>query len=157
MSFNHFTHASRVAEVFLSREGTFADNNLLRFLEQQTDGLRMSCEFARKYGMESIWTLRTNDKGVSPAFPPTELPLDFSDLADGEVPAVSLNSHGFERPGASEVVGEVRRFRYAVPANTARTEADEICVEGISNKVKLAGADLWIRRMEKFPDKPSSW
>ena len=68
-----------------------------------------------------------------------------------------LNSHGFERPDGSEVVGEVRRFRYAVPANTTRTEASEIRVEGISNKVKLTGADLWIRRMEKFPDKQSSW
>jgi len=60
-SFNLFTHAARVAEVFLSREGTFADNNLPKFLEQRTDGLRMSCEFARKHGLESIWTLRMND------------------------------------------------------------------------------------------------
>ena len=37
------------------------------------------------------------------------------------------------------------------------TQANEIRVEGISNKVKLAGADLRIRRMEKFPDKQSSW
>lgn len=60
-SFNLFTHATRVAEVFLSREGTFADNNLPKFLDQKTDGLRMSCEFARKHGLESIWTLRMND------------------------------------------------------------------------------------------------
>ena len=60
-SFNLFTHATRVAEVFQSREGTFADNNLPKFLEQQTDGLRMSCGFARKHGLESIWTLRMND------------------------------------------------------------------------------------------------
>jgi hypothetical protein len=52
--------------------------------------------------------------------------------------AVSLNSHGFERPDAAEVVGEVRRFRHAVPANTARTGANEIRVERIPNQVKLA-------------------
>lgn len=60
-SFNLFTHSSRVAEVFLSREGTFANNNLKSFIEQGTDGLRMSCNFARKHGLESIWTLRMND------------------------------------------------------------------------------------------------
>ncbi|MBM4005036.1 MAG: twin-arginine translocation signal domain-containing protein [Planctomycetes bacterium] len=60
-SFNLFTHATKTAEVFLSREATFADNNLPKFLEQQTDGLRMSCEFAHRHGLESIWTLRMND------------------------------------------------------------------------------------------------
>lgn len=60
-SFNLFTHASKTAEVFLSREGQFADNNLAQFLEQKTDGLRLSAEFARKHRLESIWTLRMND------------------------------------------------------------------------------------------------
>jgi hypothetical protein len=48
-SFNLFTHDTRVAEVFLSREGSFTHNNLKMFLEQRTDGLRMSCDFARKH------------------------------------------------------------------------------------------------------------
>lgn len=60
-SFNLFTHETKVAEVFRSREGAFAANNLTKFLEQKTDGLRMSSEFARKHGIESIWTLRMND------------------------------------------------------------------------------------------------
>jgi hypothetical protein len=60
-SFNLFTHETQVAEVFRSKEGSFADNNLTKFLDQKTDGLRMSSEFARKHGMESIWTLRMND------------------------------------------------------------------------------------------------
>jgi len=60
-SFNLFTHETQVAEVFRSRKGRFAGNNLAKFLEQKTDGLRMSCEFARKHGLESIWTLRMND------------------------------------------------------------------------------------------------
>jgi len=60
-SFNYFSHDTKVAEVFRSRDGSFAYNNLPKFLEQQTDGLRMSCEFAHQHGLESWWTLRMND------------------------------------------------------------------------------------------------
>jgi hypothetical protein len=60
-SFNLFAHETKVAEVFRSKEGAFAANNLPKFLEQKTDGLRMSSEFARKHGLETIWTLRMND------------------------------------------------------------------------------------------------
>jgi hypothetical protein len=60
-SFNHFTHDTQVAEVFRSKDGSFSGNNLTKFLEQKTDGLRMSSEFARQHGIESIWTLRMND------------------------------------------------------------------------------------------------
>lgn len=60
-SFNRFTHDTRVAEIFRAKSGSFADNNLETFLNQKTDGLRMSNEFARKHGLESIWTLRMND------------------------------------------------------------------------------------------------
>ena len=60
-SFNFFTHQTKVAEVFRSKEGSFQENNLSKFLDQDTDGLRMSSEFARKNGIESIWTLRMND------------------------------------------------------------------------------------------------
>ena len=60
-SFNHFTHDTRVAEMFRAKSGKFAGNNLQTFLDQKTDGLRMSSEFARKNGLESIWTLRMND------------------------------------------------------------------------------------------------
>lgn len=60
-SFNLFSHDTKVAEVFRSREGAFAGNNLPGFLDQQTDGLRMSSEFAKRHGLEAIWTLRMND------------------------------------------------------------------------------------------------
>ena len=60
-SFNFFTHETKVAEIFRSKEGAFAGNHLSKFLEQKTDGLRMSSEFARKHGLETIWTLRMND------------------------------------------------------------------------------------------------
>ena len=60
-SFNFFTHQSKVAEVFHSKEGSFQDNNLTKFLAQDTDGLRMSSQFARQNDIESIWTLRMND------------------------------------------------------------------------------------------------
>lgn len=83
------------------------------------------------------------------ALPPTELRLDFSGLADAEVPTVSLNSQRLTPPADSEIVGEVRRFRYRVPANNSHTGSNEIRVEGISDKVKLAGAELWIQRIDK--------
>ncbi len=67
-SFNLFTHGTRVAEQFLVREASFAHNNLGTFLRQGTDGLRMSCEFARRHGLEAIWTLRMND--IHDAFTP---------------------------------------------------------------------------------------
>lgn len=60
-SFNLFTHNTRVAEIFRAKTGNFAGNNLPAFLEKQTDGLRMSSEFAHQHGLESIWTLRMND------------------------------------------------------------------------------------------------
>ena len=60
-SFNFFTHDTKVAEVFRSKDGSFAGNNLTAFLEKGTDGLRMSCEFAHQHGLESMWTLRMND------------------------------------------------------------------------------------------------
>ena len=60
-SFNHFTHDTKIAEVFESTSGSFLNNNLRKFIERKTDGLRMSSEFARKNGMETIWTLRMND------------------------------------------------------------------------------------------------
>lgn len=69
-SFNHFTHNTAVAEIFKAKSGSFAGNNLHTFLEQGTDGLRMSSSFARKHGLESIWTLRMNDihDAWTPAF-----------------------------------------------------------------------------------------
>ncbi len=60
-SFNHFTHDTRVAEIFRAKSGNFAGNNLETFLERKTDGLRMSSTFARQHGLETIWTLRMND------------------------------------------------------------------------------------------------
>jgi uncharacterized lipoprotein YddW (UPF0748 family) len=53
--------AAGSAAVGATKEGTFANNNLKSFIEQGTDGLRMSCNFAHKHGLESIWTLRMND------------------------------------------------------------------------------------------------
>lgn len=60
-SFNRFTHNTAVAEIFRAKSGSFSGNNLETFLKQKTDGLRMSSEFARRHGLETIWTLRMND------------------------------------------------------------------------------------------------
>lgn len=69
-SFNHFTHDTQVAEIFTSKTGKFENNNLTKFLDQKTDGLRMSSQFARQHGLETIWTLRMNDihDAWTPAF-----------------------------------------------------------------------------------------
>ncbi|MBC8353707.1 MAG: hypothetical protein H8E66_17045 [Planctomycetes bacterium] len=119
-SFNYFTHQTQVAEVFTSKGGQFADNNLAKFLEKDTDGLRMSSEFARKHGTESIWTLRMNDihDAWTPQFRPKwkqddptrimstfEQPKDFQDrrrlwsLVDFEHPDVE--------PRLLEIIEEV--------------------------------------------------
>lgn len=89
-SFNFFTHQSRVAEVFRSKDGSFANNNLTKFLGQDTDGLRMSSQFARRHGMETIWTLRMNDihDAFTPPFRPKWKQADprriMSTLAEGQ-------------------------------------------------------------------------
>ncbi|MCH2589929.1 MAG: hypothetical protein MK004_15810, partial [Planctomycetales bacterium] len=89
-SFNFFTHQSKVAEIFRSRDGSFANNNLAKFLEQDTDGLRMSSQFARKHGLETIWTLRMNDihDAFTPQFRPKWKQKDprriMSTLAEGQ-------------------------------------------------------------------------
>ena len=60
-SFNYFTHNTSVAEQFLFDKGKFSGNNLRKFLQAGTDGLRMSSEFARRHDLECVWSLRMND------------------------------------------------------------------------------------------------
>lgn len=69
-------------------------------------------------------------------------------LTNAEVPSAMINTHRLDRPNALELVGEVRRFFYHVPTGSARTGANEIQVEGITEKAKLAGAELWITQGE---------
>ncbi len=73
-----------------------------------------------------------------------ELQLDFTGLGDAEIPNVSINSHRLVQPASAESIAQVQRFRYFVPADIPRTGSNEIRVEGISDHVELAGADLWI-------------
>lgn len=60
-SFHLFSHETQVAEIFRANQGPFANNHLPQFLAQHTDGLRMSCDFAHRHGLESFWSLRMND------------------------------------------------------------------------------------------------
>lgn len=71
-SFNYYIHKTDVAEMFLTGEEPVPENNLPKFLAEQTDGLRMSCEFAHAHGMESMWTMRMNDihDAKAPVFVP---------------------------------------------------------------------------------------
>jgi hypothetical protein len=60
-SFHMFSHETKVAEIFKANQGPFTHNHLPQFLAQHTDGLRMSCDFAHRHGLESFWSLRMND------------------------------------------------------------------------------------------------
>ena len=92
-SFNHFTHDTRVAEIFRAKSGTFAGNNLEAFLEQKTDGLRMSSEFARQHGLETFWTLRMND--IHDAWTPAFV-SDWKRQAPGRVMSTLEKSRQFD-------------------------------------------------------------
>jgi hypothetical protein len=92
-SFNHFTHDTRVAEIFRAKSGTFAGNNLDTFLEQKTDGLRMSSTFARQHGLESFWTLRMND--IHDAWTPAFV-SDWKRQAPGRVMSTLEKSRQFD-------------------------------------------------------------
>jgi hypothetical protein len=74
----------------------------------------------------------------------TELRLDFTGLSDSDVPSVAFNAHPLGQPLKSENVADVRRFHFSVPTNKIRPGRNDIRVGAISDKVKLAGADLWL-------------
>jgi hypothetical protein len=78
------------------------------------------------------------------ALPLTELRLDFSGLAEADVPTVLLNSQRLDPPADSEMVADVRRLRYRVPEGASRNGPNEIRIERVSTATKLAGAELWI-------------
>jgi hypothetical protein len=75
----------------------------------------------------------------------TELRLDFTGLAGADVPTVRLNAHALGQPSRSATIAGVRRLHFMVPSGAARTGTNEIRVEARSDRVKLAGAELWIR------------
>ncbi len=60
-SFNFYTHRTKVGEVFLSREGPFAHNNMQALIDAGTDPLALSVEYAHTHGIEAVWSLRMND------------------------------------------------------------------------------------------------
>lgn len=59
--FGCFTHATKVGDVFTSKESLFAKNKTAEFLKQGTDPLRMTAGFSRKNGIEVFWSMRMND------------------------------------------------------------------------------------------------
>jgi len=67
-SFNYFTHATNVGEVFTKQEGPFEHNNMRVLMERGTDPLKLAVEFAHANGYEAFWTLRMND--IHDAFTP---------------------------------------------------------------------------------------
>ena len=71
-SFNYFTHNTKVGQVFLSREGSFKNNNMQALIDAGTDPLKLAIEYAHKHGIEAVWTLRMND--IHDAFTPPLFP-----------------------------------------------------------------------------------
>ena len=75
----------------------------------------------------------------------TELRLDFTGLAESDRPTVAFNSRPLGKPARVETAADVRRFRYTLPSDAARTGRNEIRLEASSDTSKLAGAELWVR------------
>ena len=59
--FGLFTHATKVGEVFSTREGLFERNLAPDLIAAGTDPLRVMTEFGRKRGIEVFWSFRLND------------------------------------------------------------------------------------------------
>lgn len=56
-----FTHATKVGQVFNTREGPFAPNLTQALLDSGNDPLKVMVEFGKKHNKEIFWSLRMND------------------------------------------------------------------------------------------------
>jgi hypothetical protein len=123
-SFNYFTHRTKVGEVFLNKEGSFANNNMAALMEQGTDPLKLAVDFAHANAIEAVWTLRMND--IHDAFTPQLWPrwkTDHPDALLGKRADWDANSPGSQarwwsgvdfrrddvRRRTIELIGEVAR------------------------------------------------
>jgi hypothetical protein len=143
-SFNYFTHNTKVGEVFVKREGPFANNNMQTLLDQGTDPLKLAIEFAHAHGIEAIWTLRMND--IHDAFTPPLWPQWKTD-----------------HPGA--LLGKAEDWGANPPGSQARwwSGVDFTCedvrkriielIEEVARNYDVDGIDLdWLRHPIHFPE-----
>jgi hypothetical protein len=143
-SFNYFTHNTKVGQVFLNREGPFANNNMQTLLEQGTDPLKLAVEFAHANGIEAIWTLRMND--IHDAFTPQLWPAWKTEHPDALL--------GKAEDWATNAPGSQRRWWSGVDFNRkdVRDRTVEL-IEEVARNYHVDGIDLdWLRHPIHFPE-----
>lgn len=143
-SFNYFTHNTKVGEVFLKREGPFANNNMRALIDQGTDPLKLAVEFARANGIEAIWTLRMND--IHDAFTPALWPQWKTDHPDALLG--KREDWGAYPPGS--------QARWWAGVDFTREDVRRRTVqliEEVARDYQVDGIDLdWLRHPIHFPE-----
>ena len=143
-SFNYFTHNTKVGEVFLSKEGPFAHNNMATLIEQGTDPLKIAVEFAHANDIEAIWTLRMND--IHDAFTPPLWPQWKTDHPDALL--------GKAEDWGANAAGSQARWWAGVDFNRkdVRKRTVEL-IEEVARNYDVDGIDLdWLRHPIHFPE-----
>ena len=143
-SFNYFSHNTKVGQVFLKREGPFANNNMQTLLDQGTDPLKLAVEFAHSNGIEAVWTLRMND--IHDAFTPPLWPQWKTDHPDALLGKAA--DWGANPPGSqARWWAGVNFYRKDVRARTVEL------IEEVARNYDVDGIDLdWLRHPIHFPE-----
>jgi hypothetical protein len=143
-SFNYFTHKTEIGEVFVKREGPFANNNMQALLDQGTDPLKLAIEFAHKHHIEAIWTLRMND--IHDAFTPALWPQWKTDHPDALL--------GKREDWGANPPGSQARWWAGVDFNREDVRARTIeLIEEVARNYNVDGIDLdWLRHPVHFPE-----
>ena len=143
-SFNYFTHNTKLGEVFVKREGPFANNNMAALVEQGTDPLKIAVEFAHANGIEAIWTLRMND--IHDAFTPLLWPQWKTDHPDALL--------GKAQDWGANPPGSQARWWAGVDFNRKDVRKRTIeLIEEVARNYDVDGIDLdWLRHPIHFPE-----
>ncbi|MFH1266081.1 MAG: hypothetical protein ABIK89_10165, partial [Planctomycetota bacterium] len=143
-SFNYFTHNTKVGEVFVNREGPFANNNMPALLDQGTDPLELAVEFAHANGIEAVWTLRMND--IHDAFTPQLWPKWKTDHPDALL--------GKREDWGANPPGSQARWWAGVDFNREDVRARTVeLIEEVARNYDVDGIDLdWLRHPIHFPE-----
>ncbi|MFH1921321.1 MAG: hypothetical protein ABIP48_15760, partial [Planctomycetota bacterium] len=143
-SFNYFTHNTKVGEVFLNRDGPFANNNMPALVDQGTDPLELAVEFAHANGIEAVWTLRVND--IHDAFTPPLWPKWKTDHPDALL--------GKREDWGANPPGSQARWWAGVDFNREDVRARTVeLIEEVARNYDVDGIDLdWLRHPIHFPE-----
>lgn len=138
-------------ETLLAAERCFATCDGGNYMDAHfwaKDAEEFSAALPKKLGSQSATTIPLVVAGpptLARAGAETELRLDVQGLAESEQPIVSFNSHPLGDAARADRTADVRRFRYTLPVDAAKTGRNEIRVEVTSAAAQLVGAELWIR------------